>query len=203
MFADILRRAIIPTVPAMPDSQPLTAAALTIYTIGHSNRSEDEFLELLTEHGVRRVLDIRTIPKSLANPQFGGEALRAFLERNGIGYSLIPRLGGLRKVRPDSPNGAWRNKSFQGYADYMQTEDFREGLEEAISLARKEPCALMCAEAVPWRCHRSLVADAMLVRGIRVKDIMGSGPARPRKLTPWAHVDGLRVTYPPSGTAIC
>ena len=168
----------------------------TIYTIGHSTRPIGEFIALLRQHGVRAVADIRTIPKSRRNPQYHRDALAASLEEAGIVYCAIPALGGRRRARPDTVNTAWRNASFRGYADHMQTPEFAAGLDALLAIARDTPVAIMCAEAVPWRCHRSLVADALLVRGIAVVDILGPRSARPHTLTPWARVDGTRVTYP-------
>jgi uncharacterized protein (DUF488 family) len=168
-----------------------------VCTIGHSNRTIEEFVGLLRHNGIACLLDIRTVPKSRHNPQFGQDQLAASLAAAGIEYRYLPGLGGLRRPRKDTPNGAWRNTSFRGYADYMQTEDFVDNVEAVIELGRGTPCALMCAEAVPWRCHRSLVADALLVRGVRVDDIIDARQRRPHKLTPFAHVEGLRITYPP------
>lgn len=174
----------------------LTTGPLVVLTIGHSNRPIDQFLDLLGANGVQHVLDVRTVPKSLHNPQFGQEALAQFLETVDIAYSHLPALGGLRRARKDSPNDVWRNKSFQGYADYMQTPEFAEGVEHAIELAWASRCVLMCAEAVPWRCHRSLIADALTVRHIRVEDIIGTKGRRPHTMTPWAQVRGMTITYP-------
>ncbi len=168
-----------------------------VCTIGHSNRSIEEFIGLLRQNGVACLLDIRTVPKSRHNPQFGQEQLAASLAEAGIEYRYLRGLGGLRHARKDSENTGWRNLSFRGYADYMQTEEFAANVETVIELGREKCCALMCAEAVPWRCHRSLVADALLVRGVRVDDIIDVRQRRPHKLTPFAHVEGLRITYPP------
>lgn len=168
-----------------------------VCTIGHSNRPIEEFIDLLRRNAVACVLDIRTVPKSRHNPQFGQDLLPVSLAAAGIGYRQIPGLGGLRKPLKDSPNSGWRNTSFRGYADYMQSEAFRENVEEVVGLAGQMRCALMCAESVPWRCHRSMVADALLVRGIQVEHIINPGKRRPHTLTPFAQVEGLRIMYPP------
>lgn len=168
-----------------------------MFTIGHSNRPIEDFIGLLWQNGVGCLLDIRTIPKSRHNPQFGQDQLAASLADAGIEYRYLSGLGGLRRPRADSPNAGWRNLSFRGYADYMQTDEFAANVDAVIELGRGKPCALMCAEAVPWRCHRSLVADALLVRGVQVDDIIDARSRRPHKLTPFARVDGLCITYPP------
>ena len=169
---------------------------MTVFTIGHSTRPIDEFINLLTAHGVRRLIDVRTIPQSRHNPQFGREQLSASLESAGIHYTHMPGLGGLRRPRKDSINTGWRNASFRGYADYMQTVEFEGSLNRCIELASAEQVALMCAESVPWRCHRSLIADALLARGIDVREITSATETRPHALTPWARVEGMKVTYP-------
>ena len=169
---------------------------MTVFTIGHSTRPIDEFIHLLTAHGVQRLVDVRTIPQSRHNPQFGREQLSASLEHAGIHYTHMPGLGGLRRPRKDSTNTGWRNASFRGYADYMQTREFEENLNRCIELAKVEPVALMCAESVPWRCHRSLIGDALLVRGIDVREITSPTEARLHALTAWARVEGTKVTYP-------
>jgi uncharacterized protein (DUF488 family) len=169
----------------------------TVYTIGHSNRSIDDFIDLLREHGVDVLVDIRTVPKSRHNPQFGQDRLPGHLETAGISYRYMKDLGGLRKTTPDSPNGGWRNTSFRGYADWMQTDTFRDAVDALVDIARDRTVAIMCAEAVPWRCHRSLVGDALLARGVEVIDIMGPRSARAETLTPFAVVDGTSITYPP------
>jgi uncharacterized protein (DUF488 family) len=140
---------------------------------------------------------VRTVPRSRHNPQFNSDTLPSELGRAGIGYTHAAGLGGLRRARPESPNAGWRNASFRGYADYMQTEEFARSLEELIDLAKRERVALMCAEAVPWRCHRSLIADALMVRGIRVEEIIGDTGCRVHALTAFARVDGTTITYPP------
>jgi uncharacterized protein (DUF488 family) len=169
----------------------------TIFTIGHSTRPIDEFIHILQSHGVKRVLDVRTIPKSRHNPQFGADELAPSLAEQEIGYQRLEVLGGLRRTDPHSVNGGWRNASFRGFADYMQTPAFSAGIDELIALGAREPVVIMCAEAVPWRCHRSLIGDALLVRGIRVLDIMSERDARAHAITLFARVDGLRITYPP------
>lgn len=168
----------------------------TVFTIGHSTRELAEFIHLLQAHGATQIADVRSIPRSRHNPQFNGDTLPDALQTASIGYVHLPGLGGLRHTRADSPNLAWRNASFRGYADYMQTDAFVENLEQLIKLAKQEHIALMCAEAVPWRCHRSLIADALTVRGIPVEDIMNATHRQPHTLTPWARVHGSRITYP-------
>lgn len=170
--------------------------ALKIYTIGHSTRPIEAFIALLKENGVLQLIDIRTIPRSRHNPQFEQVALQASLEEAGIQYVYMKMLGGLRPKVPDSVNTAWRNASFRNYADYMQTDAFAAAVDELIEHAAKKTTAIMCAEAVPWRCHRSLVGDALLVRGADVVDIMGEGKTSRHTLTSFAKVSGTRVTYP-------
>jgi uncharacterized protein (DUF488 family) len=167
-----------------------------ILTIGHSNRTLDELLHLVVAHGVTLLVDVRTLPGSRKNPQFNQETLPAALAESGIGYMHLPGLGGLRRRQPDSPNGGWRNASFQGYADYMQTREFEAALVELLALARRERTALMCAEALPWKCHRSLIADALVVRGVPVEHILSAGRTQRHVLRDWARVEGTRVTYP-------
>ncbi len=169
---------------------------LILHTIGHSTLPLDDFISLLRFYEIGRLCDVRTVPRSRHNPQFNHEELARALHNRGIGCRHLKRLGGLRRARRDSVNTAWRNPSFRGFADYMQTPEFEEGLAELIALARERPAAIMCAEAVPWRCHRSLIADALTVRGIEVRHILGKGPARPHELTPFARVRGVSVTYP-------
>ena len=169
---------------------------MRIFTIGHSTHSIDDFVAMLLAHGVEQVVDIRTIAKSRHNPQFAETEMKKSLLRHDIAYARLEKLGGLRHTTADSVNTAWRNKSFRGYADYMQTAEFTEGLEELMNLAEQKPTAIMCAEAVPWRCHRSLVGDALLVRKVEVLDIMAEKSAKPHKLTPFAVVDGMTITYP-------
>jgi uncharacterized protein (DUF488 family) len=173
---------------------------VVVFTIGHSTRTIADFIRLVKAHGVQRVIDVRTVPKSRHNPQFNRERLSPALHRARLHYRHLPGLGGRRHARRDSTNTGWRNSGFRGYADYMQTPMFRESLDRCIELAKREPVVLMCAEAVPWRCHRSLIADALLVRGISVREISSGVRTRPHSLTPWARVDGVQVTYPAENT---
>ena len=169
-------------------------------TIGHSTRPLETFLGMLRAHGVKRVVDVRTVPRSRHNPQFNRDTLPAALRAAGIKYIHMAALGGLRHPRPDSLNAAWRNASFRGFADHMQTPEFTAGVKALLELARRQRVALMCAEAVPWRCHRSLIADALLARGIPVEHVASAARSQPHSLTPWARVRGARVTYPlPAG----
>lgn len=169
---------------------------VTLWTVGHSTRSLDDFIALLQAHGIRRLVDVRTIPRSRHNPQFNKDQLPESMKQAGIQYVHMPALGGLRHACRDSVNGAWRNASFRGFADYMQTAEFEVALKELIRLARSRRTAIMCAEAVPWRCHRSLIADALLVRGLKVEEITSETATRPHTLTPWACVVGEHITYP-------
>lgn len=166
-------------------------------TIGHSTRPIDEFTKLLRAHEVTKVVDVRTVPRSRHNPQFGQDQLPASLRTAGIGYEHQAVLGGLRRTSAQSPNQGWRNLSFRGYADHMQTPEFQDAVERLIEKTRKgERLALMCAEAVPWRCHRSLIADALLVRGVKCEDIRTLTQRMPHRLTRFAEVRGMRITYP-------
>jgi uncharacterized protein (DUF488 family) len=167
-----------------------------IWTIGHSNRSLEEFVGLLDAHGIRRLADVRSVPRSRHNPQFNLDTLPGELGARGIGHRHLPGLGGLRRPKPDSPNQAWRNESFRGYADYLQTPEFERALEDFVALAEPEPTACMCAEAVPWRCHRSLIADALVVQGVEVFHIMTPTTANPHELSPMAVAHGHHITYP-------
>ena len=169
----------------------------TIYTIGHSTREWEEFVEILEAYGIEVLVDVRTVPKSRHVPQYNDEHMAEALPKEGIEYAHIKKLGGLRPAKKDSPNGGWRNKSFRGFADYMQTKDFFEGLDELMVLAKGKTTAIMCAEAVPWRCHRSMIGDALLVRGYEVTDIFSDHKAEPEKLTSFAVVDGQNIVYPP------
>ncbi len=167
-----------------------------VLTIGHSTRAIEEFVDLLCIHGINKLLYIRTIPRSRHNSQYNLDVLPESLGRREIGYMHMPGLGGLRHARKDSTNLGWRNLSFRGYADYMATPEFHENLEKVIELAQKENVALMCAESVPWRCHRSLVADALAVRSIPAAHILSARPPKPHTLTSFAVVEGDRITYP-------
>ena len=170
---------------------------MKIFTIGHSTRPLPDFLELLRGHRVELLADVRTIPRSRHNPQFNSDALADAFEQGGCRYLHMPGLGGLRHPRKDATeNLGWRNLSFRGYADYMQTAEFARNLDELISLASAAQTAIMCAEAVPWRCHRSLIADALLARGIEVDEIESATRAKPLMMHSWAHVVGNRITYP-------
>ena len=171
-----------------------------VFTVGHSTLPIERFIALLQTYGVKRVVDIRSAPRSRHNPQFNDTSLAESLTARRIEYVHIQALGGLRRAHKDSPNTGWRNESFRGYADYMQGEEFRDALETLIRMSRQERAAIMCAEAVPWRCHRSLVADALAVRGIPAVEILSESSYRMHKLTPFARVEGTRITYP-SGQA--
>lgn len=170
--------------------------ALTVATIGHSTREIGDLVGLLRVHGVTRLVDVRTIPRSRRHPQFDRDAMPGPLAAAGIGYAHLAGLGGLRRPRADSVNTAWRNAGFRGYADYMQTEAFERHLLALLELADHDRVAIMCAEAVPWRCHRSLVSDALVARGVAVAHITSGGPAAPHAPTAFACIDGTRVTYP-------
>ena len=175
---------------------PTTESSAIVLTIGHSTRTLYDFIRLLQAHGVSRVVDVRTVPRSRHNPQFNKAFLPRALKKAGVGYVHLPGLGGLRHAKRDSLNVGWRNASFRGFADYMQTAEFAQSLEELILLATAERIALMCAEAVPWRCHRSLIADALLAHGIRTEDIMSLTRRQVHTLTPFAKIRGTTITYP-------
>ena len=166
--------------------------------MGHSTRRLDELVALLREQRVTLLADVRTAPGSRRMPHFSKAALAEELPGLGIEYVHLPELGGLRRPRPDSPNTGWRNESFRGYADHMATAGFRDGVARLLELAGRRDAAVMCAEVVPWRCHRSLLADALLARGIEVRHIIGPGAVRPHTLTPFARVEGESITYPAS-----
>lgn len=177
-------------MPRRPRPEPI------ILTIGHSTHTLEEFIRLLQAHDVSSVVDVRTVPRSRPNPQFNKTSLPGSLKKAGFGYVHMPGLGGLRHAQRDSINVGWRNASFRGYADYMQTPQFEHSLEELIQLAKTDRIALMCAEAVPWRCHRSLIADALLVRGIRTEDIMSRTRRQVHTLTAFSKAQGTTITYP-------
>lgn len=168
----------------------------TIWTVGHSTRPIGEFIDLLRAHEIRLLVDVRTIPRSRHNPQFNTTLLAESLNEAGFVYLHMPALGGLRKPRKDSINSGWRNASFRGYADYMQTAEFWNALEELMLQGRQGPSAMMCAEAVPWRCHRSLIADALVSRGWDIRHIMSPEKATPHVLTSFAQFEKGRLTYP-------
>lgn len=168
-----------------------------VYSIGHSTRPLEKFINLLQAHGVNRIVDVRTIPRSRHNPQFNRDTLPVGLAAAGIGYTHMVGLGGLRHARPDSANTGWQNLSFRGFADYMESPEFLRSLDQLIDLAQCDTIAVMCAEAVPWRCHRSLIADALLAREILTFDIINAGICRLHALTPWASIRGTRAIYPP------
>lgn len=176
-------------------------AGARVLAIGHSTRPFEDLLELLRSCGAATLADIRAIPRSRRNPQYEQAALQRTLPAAGIRYAHLPRLGGLRHPSPSSPNAGWRNAGFRGYADHMQTAEFEQGLAELRALAREGPVAVMCAEAVPWRCHRRLLADALFARGVVVEHIVGKGRTQPHQPTPFAVRTGRRVAYPPGGRA--
>jgi len=168
---------------------------LTIWTVGHSTRPIGEFTDFLRAHEIRLLVDVRTIPRSRHNPQFNTDTLTPSLREVSIQYRHLPGLGGLRKPKKDSFNDGWRNASFRGYADYMQTDEFLKALEESMMHGRQYPTAIMCAEAVPWLCHRSLIADALVTRDWDVRHIMSPEKATPHILTSFAHFENGRLTY--------
>ena len=168
----------------------------SIWTIGHSTKPIGAFTDLLRAHAINLLVDVRTIPRSRHNPQFNSETLAEILREAGLTYLHMPALGGLRKARKDSINDGWHNASFRGYADYMQQDEFRDALEALMTHAQQEPTAIMCAEAVPWRCHRSLIADALASRGWTVRHILSPVKADEHRLTTFAVIDGDRIVYP-------
>jgi uncharacterized protein (DUF488 family) len=169
---------------------------ITIFTIGHSTRPLDQFIDILKAHDIQLVADVRTIPRSRHNPQFNSDALANSLKTSGIDYVHMPGLGGLRHALRDSVNQGWENASFRGFADYMQTGAFEDSLRELVDAAKERRTVIMCAEALPWRCHRSLIGDALFTRGIAVMDIMSRTSVKPHRLTAWAEVSGMKVIYP-------
>jgi len=177
-----------------PESQPV------VLTVGHSTRPLETFINLLKAHAVTRLIDVRTVPRSRHNPQFNQDTFSDALESVGIRYTHAVGLGGFRRTSRESPNRGWRNEAFRGYADYMQTTEFAENLASFIEGAKQERVVLICAEAVPWRCHRSLIADALLVHGVRVEEIVNETRRQSHAITPFAKVDGTSITYPPYET---
>ena len=180
-----------------------------IHTIGHSTHSADTFLSLLTTHRIGQIADVRTIPRSTRHPQFNRDTLAGFLDLHGIAYRHFPALGGRRRPRPDSENTAWREDSFRGYADHMETAAFGAGLVSLLEFAARpggvtpgaagQPAsgtAVMCAEAVWWRCHRRLLADALVARGIPVLHILSAAEPKPHELSEFARLRGTSVIYP-------
>jgi uncharacterized protein (DUF488 family) len=182
------------SVTEMSEQRPI------IFTIGHSTRIIADFVAILYAFKIKKIADVRTIPKSRRNPQFNQDALEQTLQAAGIEYLHLKDLGGLRQARKDSPNMAWKNASFRGFADYMQSKEFEESLKQLMLEAKQQATAVMCAEAVPWRCHRSLIADALLVRKFRVRHIMGLDAGREHVLTAWARVKDGKVIYPEEGS---
>lgn len=172
-----------------------------LWTVGHSTRPIAEFIELLQAHGIQLLVDVRTIPYSRRNPQFNTDTLADSLVKASLQHQHLPALGGRRRSRPDSVNLGWRSAGFRGYADYMQTAPFWQSLEELMKLATATTTAIMCAEAVPWRCHRSLIADALVSRGWTVRHILTSAKADPHTLTPFAKLENGRLTYPKPTTS--
>jgi uncharacterized protein (DUF488 family) len=166
-----------------------------LFTVGHSTRTAEEFIELLKAHRIELLVDVRTVPRSRHNPQFNRDTLPETLRRAGMGYLHLGELGGLRKPRADSPNTAWRNLSFRGYADYMETQEFEQGLARLVDEAGKRRTTVMCAEAVPWRCHRSLIGDALVARGMEVFELSSATRTQPHRMTPFARVEGTRISY--------
>jgi uncharacterized protein (DUF488 family) len=176
--------------------RPSDTPGPTLFTVGHSTHPFETLVEMLKAHGVTTIADVRRYPRSRKFPQFNDETLAVDLPRVGLAYVPLPALGGRRRPAKDSINAGWRSEGFRGYADYMRTPAFESGLEALIRVAAESPTTIMCAEAVPWRCHRSLISDAMLVRGWRVLDIMSAKAATPHELTPFARVEGTTITYP-------
>ena len=167
-----------------------------IMTIGHSTRTAADFLALLRKHGVTGIADVRTVPRSRRHPHFSREWLSVFLPENGVAYTHLAGLGGLRKPARDSINRGWRVEGFRGYADHMQSEEFAAALRELLAFAERCQAAVMCAESKWWQCHRQLIADALVARGVEVRHILSAGEAPPHQVTPFARVEGAQITYP-------
>jgi uncharacterized protein (DUF488 family) len=172
-----------------------------IYTVGHSTRNIEDFVDLLRKYQIEAVVDVRKIAKSRHNPQYSEAILRKSLEEHNIAYVRLEGLGGLRHTSKETINMAWKNLSFRAYADYMQTPQFADSIEQLINIAAEKQTVIMCAEAVPWRCHRSLIGDALLIRNITVDDIINEKSCRPHKLTPFAQVVGNTIIYPKASSA--
>ncbi len=168
---------------------------LVVYTIGHSTRSLDEFIDILNSFKINLVVDVRTVPHSKHNPKFNRNSLSETLKTKGIKYILLPELGGLRRPRENSINLALKNKSFQGYADFMQTKEFSENLLKLIALTRENQLVIMCAEAVPWRCHRTLLSDALSIRKFKVKHILNENNYINHEINPLAQIEGTKISY--------
>jgi uncharacterized protein (DUF488 family) len=186
----------VPATRAAPKKPRKSSLPMRIFTVGHSHRSLQEFVQILEAYKLKLVIDVRTIPKSRHNPQFGGKRLEKSLAKRNIQYIHMSGLGGLRHTSATSKNKAWRNSSFRGYADYMQTSEFRQSLRRLIARSKRKRLVIMCAEAVPWRCHRSLVGDALLARGYPTEDIFSKSSHRPHRFTPFAKRAGENITYP-------
>lgn len=167
-----------------------------IYTVGHSNHSIEKFIDMLQAHNIEEIVDVRSIPKSRHNPQFSQDNLKVSLEKVDINYKHLKQLGGLRRTVKESLNLAWHNTSFRGYADYMSSEEFEEGLETLVNIARSKTVAVMCAEAVPWRCHRSLISDALIKKKWLVLDIFSSTSVKEHRLTSFLKVKKGKIIYP-------
>ena len=172
------------------------ASEFVVLTIGHSTRTLEEFVQLLEVYGVILVVDVRTVPRSRHNPQFNKETLPDTLKHYGVRYIHMPEIGGLRHPKHDSVNTAWKNSGFRGYADYMQTPEFNVNLLKIVALARENRLALMCAEALPWRCHRNLLSDALVARHVKVEHIISKDSVINHKLNELAHIEGTKISYP-------
>jgi uncharacterized protein (DUF488 family) len=173
----------------------MTENKLEIWTVGHSTRPIEEFIEALRSFEIKVLADVRSYPGSKRYPQFNQENLKASLTEAAIGYQHFPELGGRRRAKPDSPNMAWRNESFRGYADYMETEAFRDGILRLLETARASKTAVMCSEAVWWRCHRSLISDYLKAKGIEVNHIMRTGKSEPHPFTSAARIVNGELSY--------
>ena len=173
-----------------------TSELVVVFTIGHSTRTLEEFLQLLEIYGITLLVDVRMVPRSRHNPQFNKETLPISLKHYGIRYTHMPEIGGLRHSKHESVNLAWKNSGFRGYADYMQTQEFTDSLLKILALSRENRLALMCAEALPWRCHRSFISDALVVRHVKVEHIIGKDSIFNHELNEMANVEGTKITYP-------